>query len=86
MLSRSRPTGPKPTEHKEQREDALKWSEGRLNTLLTLPVREGEEGVFLRTTGVTSCTGEAYLNKRKGKVIPGYELEVKVCGKLVEKV
>ena len=27
MLSRSRPTGPKPTEHKEQREDALKWSD-----------------------------------------------------------
>jgi len=32
-----------------------------------------------RTTTVLKCEGEAYVNKRKGKIIPGYELEVEIA-------
>ena len=38
------------------------------------------DGVVTRVavTGVTKCEGEAYVNKRKGKIIPGYELELEM--------
>jgi len=61
-----------------QEKDALQWSRERLSELCTLTVLDGEGCLFLRCTGVTQCTGEAYVNKRKGKIIPGYELDVKV--------
>ena len=35
--------------------------------------------MFLRTTGVTSLTGEAYVNRRKAKIIAGYEMELKIA-------
>ena len=33
-----------------------------------------EDGFLLQTTGVTSVTGEAFVNNRKRKLIPSYEI------------
>lgn len=56
-----------------QEKDAMAWSRARLETLLVgLCVDD------VRTTEVLKCEGEAYVNKRKGKIIPGYELEVEI--------
>ncbi len=33
----------------------------------------------MRTTTLLACTGEAYVNRRKGKIIPGYELSLKLA-------
>lgn len=56
------------------------WCKHRLNELFAdveiLSAAEG--GMSARTTGLVSCTGEAFANIRKGKVIPAYELEVKI--------
>lgn len=64
-----------------QEKDALQWSRERLDALCALEVCDGSatQGLKLRCTGVASCTGEAYVNKRKGKIIPGYEIELKVA-------
>ena len=65
-----------------QEKDAFEWSKERFNDLLVLTVSEGaaeDGGVYLKTTGVTSLTGEAYVNRRKGKIIAGYELELKMA-------
>jgi activator of HSP90 ATPase len=59
--------------------DALEWSRARFAALLGgLTLADGD-GVRVATTALQSCTGEAYVNKRKGKIIPGYELAVKVA-------
>ena len=56
-----------------QEKDALAWSRSRLEKLLVgLCVDD------VRTTEVLKCEGEAYVNKRKGKIIPGYEIEVEI--------
>ena len=34
------------------------------------------EAVSLRSTGIESVTGEAFINNRKNKLIPAYELKV----------
>ncbi|KAM0904149.1 hypothetical protein ACQ4PT_018199 [Festuca glaucescens] len=57
--------------------DCLEWSRARLSALLAgLPVLSGEGGLTLRTTTLDKLDGEAYVNIRKGKVIPGYELSL----------
>lgn len=57
--------------------DCLEWSRARLSALLTgLTVLDGEGGLTLRTVALDKLTGEAYVNIRKGKVIPGYELSL----------
>mmetsp|Transcript_39707 Transcript_39707/g.98261 ORF Transcript_39707/g.98261 Transcript_39707/m.98261 type:complete len:362 (-) Transcript_39707:259-1344(-) len=62
-----------------QEKDAFEWSRERFGDLLMQTVCEGEpDGVFLRTTGVSALTGEAYVNRRKGKIIAGYELDLKI--------
>ena len=65
-----------------QEKDAFEWAKDRFKDLLgDITVADGGEphhGVVLRTTGVTSLTGEAYVNRRKGKIIAGYELELKM--------
>ena len=33
-----------------------------------------EAGLLLQTTGVSSVTGEAFVNNRKRKLIPSYEI------------
>ena len=70
-----------------QEKDAFEWSRSRFADLLTLafrsPAADGAppaDGVArLATTGVTSLSGEAYVNRRKGKIIAGYELELKMA-------
>jgi len=47
--------------------DALAWSTQRLGELLGALVLAEGDGVAVRCAGLQSCTGEAYVNKRKGK-------------------
>lgn len=62
-----------------QEKDAFEWAKERFNDLLVVTVSEGApHGVHLKTTGVTALTGEAYVNRRKGKIIAGYELDLKM--------
>ena len=61
-----------------QEKDAFAWSKDRLGDLLRVAVPDDDGVVGLKTTGVTSLTGEAYVNRRKGKIICGYELELKM--------
>lgn len=57
--------------------DCLEWSRARLSSLLEgLTVLDGEGGLTLRTVALDKLDGEAYVNIRKGKVIPGYELSL----------
>lgn len=57
--------------------DCLDWSRSLLSSLLSdLPVLQGEGGIFIRTKTLDKLEGEAYVNVRKGKVIPGYELSI----------
>eukprot|EP00898_Chlorokybus_atmophyticus_P004321 jgi/Chlat1/4890/Chrsp31S04902 len=66
--------------------DCLEWSRQRLTELLgsltMLQARHnligGEGACWAQTKGIDKVDGEAYLNQRKGKIIPGYELHVTV--------
>lgn len=58
--------------------DALEWSKHRLAELLGGVLAE-EGGVRVRAApALLSLTGEAFVNQRKGKLIPSYELELKL--------
>ena len=58
--------------------DALEWSRERLTELLVgVPLATGD--VAVATTALLACTGEAYVNRRKGKIIPGYEVTLKLA-------
>jgi Activator of Hsp90 ATPase, N-terminal len=60
--------------------DCLDWSRSLLSDLLSdLPILNGEGGLYIRTKGIDKVEGEAYVNVRKGKVIPGYELSIKLA-------
>lgn len=57
--------------------DCLEWSRGQLSGLLAgLTILNGEGGLVIRTKTLEKLEGEAYVNIRKGKVIPGYELSL----------
>ncbi|XP_021893986.1 activator of 90 kDa heat shock protein ATPase homolog 1 [Carica papaya] len=57
--------------------NCLEWSRSFLsNHLSNMPVLEGEGGIYLKTTKIEKVDGEAYVNIRKGKIIPGYEISV----------
>ncbi|GAB4851522.1 hypothetical protein Ancab_030923 [Ancistrocladus abbreviatus] len=57
--------------------DCLEWSRNLLSELLSnLIVLSGEDNLYLMIKKVERVDGEAYVNVRKGKVIPGYELSV----------
>ncbi|KAG0485242.1 hypothetical protein HPP92_009321 [Vanilla planifolia] len=59
--------------------DCLDWSRSLLSSLLSdVTILDGEDGVSIRTKTVDKVDGEAYVNVRKGKVIPGYELSISV--------
>ncbi|KAH7298531.1 hypothetical protein KP509_25G048100 [Ceratopteris richardii] len=59
--------------------DCLPWAKKRLGELLqNIRIIEGSGGLWISTTKLDSVTGEAYVNVRKGKIIPGYELTVKL--------
>ncbi|KAF8019820.1 hypothetical protein BT93_G0495 [Corymbia citriodora subsp. variegata] len=57
--------------------DCLEWSRNLLTKLLSdLTLLDGEGNLFVRTKKVDKVDGEAYVNIRKGKIIPGYEISV----------
>lgn len=59
--------------------DCLEWSRNLLNELLSnITIVDGEGNLFVRTKKIEKVDGEAYVNVRKGKIIPGYELNVTV--------
>ncbi|KAL2501575.1 Aha1 domain-containing protein [Forsythia ovata] len=57
--------------------DCLDWSRNFLSNLLSnKPILSGDDNLYLRTKTLQKCDGEAYVNVRKGKIIPGYELNL----------
>ncbi|WOK91943.1 hypothetical protein Cni_G00634 [Canna indica] len=55
--------------------NCLEWSRSFLSSLLSgLTILDGEGGLAIRTKALEKLDGEAYVNIRKGKIIPGYEL------------
>jgi activator of HSP90 ATPase len=66
-------------------QDMLEWSKKRLGELLGAITLVSDSCVEVKTTGVSSVTGEANLYQRKKKLIPHYELEIKVrvCSRVV---
>ncbi|KAI6696659.1 hypothetical protein NL676_016778 [Syzygium grande] len=57
--------------------NCLEWSRNLLTALLSdLPLLDGQGDLFVRTGKVEKVEGEAYVNIRKGKIIPGYEISV----------
>ncbi|KAK9290392.1 hypothetical protein L1049_008561 [Liquidambar formosana] len=59
--------------------NCLEWSRNLLTKLLSdLPILDGEGNLYVKTKKVDKVDGEAYVNVRKGKVIPGYEISVSI--------
>ncbi|XP_038987412.1 activator of 90 kDa heat shock protein ATPase homolog [Phoenix dactylifera] len=57
--------------------DCFEWSRSLLSSLLSnLTILDDEGGLAIRTKTVDRVDGEAYVNVRKGKIIPGYELSL----------
>ncbi|KAF8403929.1 hypothetical protein HHK36_012036 [Tetracentron sinense] len=57
--------------------NCLDWSRNLLSNLLSdLTILDGESNLFIKTTKVDKVEGEAYVNVRKGKIIPGYEVSL----------
>lgn len=62
-----------------QEKDCLPWSKDRLSELMIgLHVEDKDRLCYINITSVDTVKGEAYVNIRKGKKIPGYEVEVKM--------
>lgn len=61
-----------------QEKDCLAWAKERYGELLGgKVVCEDEGGLSVKLTKLTKCSGEAFVNIRKGKMIPSYELELR---------
>ncbi|KAK4755237.1 hypothetical protein SAY87_008994 [Trapa incisa] len=59
--------------------DCLEWSRNLFSQLLSdLTILDGEGGLFIKMKKVDKVEGEAYVNIRKGKIIPGYEISVSI--------
>ncbi|KAK9290924.1 hypothetical protein L1049_009103 [Liquidambar formosana] len=59
--------------------NCLEWSRNLLTKLLSdLPILDGEGNLYVKTKKVDKVDGEAYVNVRKGKIIPGYEISVSI--------
>ncbi|VFQ74118.1 unnamed protein product [Cuscuta campestris] len=57
--------------------DCLEWSRSFFNKLLSnQTVLNGEGNIYIRIKKLDKLEGEAYVNVRKGKIIPGYELNL----------
>ncbi|XP_020584616.1 activator of 90 kDa heat shock protein ATPase homolog [Phalaenopsis equestris] len=57
--------------------DCLQWSRSFLSSVLSdLTIVEDHGGIFIRTGNIDKLEGEAYVNVRKGRAIPGYELSI----------
>ncbi|KAJ9533827.1 hypothetical protein QJQ45_026913 [Haematococcus lacustris] len=60
--------------------DAIEWCRMRLPELLVGPsLVEAGQDMELAITGLDTLTGEATINNRKNKIIPAYELEIKLA-------
>ncbi|KAL5059493.1 hypothetical protein RYX36_031097 [Vicia faba] len=59
--------------------NCLEWSRTFFTNLLSnLVILNGEGNLFIKTTTLRNLDGEAYINIRKGKIIPGYEVNLTV--------
>lgn len=59
--------------------NCLEWSKNLLSKLLSdQTILDGEGNLFIKTKKIEKVEGEAYVNVRKGKIIPGYELNVSI--------
>eukprot|EP00252_Welwitschia_mirabilis_P027031 TRINITY_DN9104_c0_g1_i2.p1 TRINITY_DN9104_c0_g1~~TRINITY_DN9104_c0_g1_i2.p1 ORF type:complete len:335 (-),score=28.47 TRINITY_DN9104_c0_g1_i2:518-1432(-) len=58
--------------------DCLEWSRKRFQSLLSDLVLVDSDDLHIKTTSVDKVEGDAYVNIRKGKIIPGYDLSVSV--------
>ncbi|KAJ0027604.1 hypothetical protein Pint_36391 [Pistacia integerrima] len=57
--------------------DCIEWSRNFFNQHLTnVTVLNGEGNLYIKIKKLEKLEGEAYVNVRKGKIIPGYELNV----------
>ncbi|XP_007029028.2 PREDICTED: activator of 90 kDa heat shock protein ATPase homolog [Theobroma cacao] len=57
--------------------DCLPWSKTFFTkSLSNLTILDGETNLHIKTKKVEKVDGEAYVNVRKGKIIPGYEISV----------
>ncbi|KAL6502795.1 hypothetical protein OROHE_024222 [Orobanche hederae] len=57
--------------------DCLDWSRNFLSNLLCdKALLSGEGNLHVKTKKIEKLEGEAYVNVRKGKIIPGYELNL----------
>ncbi|XP_004493603.1 uncharacterized protein [Cicer arietinum] len=57
--------------------NCLEWSRTFFTNLLSnLTILNGEGNLFIKTTTIRNLNGEAYINIRKGKIIPGYEISL----------
>ncbi|KAL3846249.1 hypothetical protein ACJIZ3_003652 [Penstemon smallii] len=57
--------------------NCLEWSRNYLTNLLcNKTLLSGEGGLHIKTKNLEKLEGEAYVNVRKGKIIPGYELHL----------
>eukprot|EP00798_Chlamydomonas_sp_ICE-L_P010631 gene10631-12312_t len=61
--------------------DALEWSNKRLKEMFKFMTLIEDPHMKLEVTSLQSCDGEAFINNRKSKLIPSYELEVKLWWK-----
>ncbi|CAJ2673009.1 unnamed protein product [Trifolium pratense] len=76
--------------------NCLEWSRTFFNNLFNnLKILDGEGGFYIAVKKVEKVDGEAYVNVRKGKIIPGYEISVLISwegeardsdGKILHKV
>ncbi|KAG8367957.1 hypothetical protein BUALT_Bualt16G0126700 [Buddleja alternifolia] len=57
--------------------DCLGWARTFLSNLLCdKTLLSGESNLYIKTKKIEKLEGEAYVNIRKGKIIPGYELNL----------
>lgn len=66
--------------------DCLDWSRNFLSNLLCdKAILSGEGNLHIKTKKIEKLEGEAYVNVRKGKIIPGYELNLVLSYEAVAK-
>ncbi|GER52463.1 activator of 90 kDa heat shock protein ATPase-like protein [Striga asiatica] len=66
--------------------NCLEWSRNFLSNLLcNKPLLSGEGNLHIKTKKIEKLEGEAYVNVRKGKIIPGYELNLVLSYEAVAK-
>lgn len=64
--------------------NVLPWCEKRLNEILNDVELVNEKDLKVVTEGKVKVSGDAIINRRKGKVIPAYELDMSVGWKAIK--